>query len=76
MLKPLAGLKFTDCMALAFPALGITLTTPRYTPFPLGMKNDGKDSQNKHTDLRPRAVFTNLKFSERLQAGSRSLLFQ
>jgi hypothetical protein len=23
-------------------------------------RDDGKDSQNKHTDLRPRAVFTNL----------------
>ena len=23
-------------------------------------EDDGKDSQNKHTDLRPRAVFTNL----------------
>jgi Domain of unknown function (DUF1330) len=39
-------------------------------------KDNGKDSQNKHTDLHPRAVFTNLKFSECLQTGSRSLLFQ
>jgi hypothetical protein len=36
--------------SLKYPALRASTLKP----------GDGKDSQNKHTDLRPRAVFTNL----------------